>query len=262
MSKFSPKKESKSGVSVIIYGYSGVGKTRLLTTHPNIAIVGTEGKPLEWEACSWRDGNNIQYGEIPYPKDDEKNKAKLRDDIDTIVDAMKYCARNKLACGVDSISFWQNMYQMRVVSSVTGSDVRSAWGDVRFATIDVVKHIPDLKERGLDVIITAHVTSAVPEYRMDDYIVARSKETKAERKELLEAEYSILMPYLAGSMKHGLPYWADVTGYMEKKGDVYTISFDCGYAFTKDSNGRLGTIEIDGKNPLTLQRICDTIREN
>lgn len=235
------------GVSVLLYGRTGTGKTRLLTTHKDILILGTEGKPLTVALQTWREANNVEYAKA--------------ESVDAIIAGARYCVREKLACGLDSISLWQSNIQIPMVEESTNKKLEfDQWNDIKIETLKALKHIANMKDRNLDVIVTAHVTDRVPQHLQAEYRAKVARATDSRTRDRLYGQHVVLMAHLDGQMRDRLHHWFDAVGYMEQKKGKYTINFQCDYAEVKDSEGRLGIIEIDKDDSLALQRICDTIR--
>lgn len=258
MPEFVPVDLTKpQGVSILLFGETGTGKTRLLTTHKDIVILGTEGRPLTVAQQAWLVENEVSYA--------------IAESVEAIVSGMKYCRNKRRSCGIDSISFWQSEHQVKLVDeSGKGKLDFDGWGDVLISTVRSLKFISDIKAAGMDVIVTAHIYTGIPKRLKNEYSGEYSKKVarlaslrpseRAAAEERLFAEYSIVMPHLSGQMRDRIGHWFDAVGLCERKGDVYRVLFNCDYADTKDSGGLLGNIEIQENDSLALQKICDTIR--
>jgi len=251
----------QKGVSLLVFGRTGVGKTMLLASGKDMVVLDTEGKPLTLQILKERGAaNNILYHPTP----------KLQD----VLDGMRWCMENNKNCALDSLTYFQGAWleellcdESRAPKSLKGKGSRELttmqdYQRILIITIRAVKQIKALKAQGLDVVVTSHVTKRVPKYWEAEFNEAARKNPR-DRDKLFES-YSLLLPSLQGRIRDEIGLNFDAIGLMEKvtkgKKETYTLKFTCPYADVKNPGGRLPNAEIDGDSPDTLQRILARIK--
>ncbi len=251
-----------SGVSILIHGLTGSGKTRLLGTLTNNVVLDTEGKLLSLEQ-QWVVDNGVMS--VPCPT------------VDHVVSAMKWCRENTKPCSIDTITMLQSNYNIDLLSDPQRAPKsfksemertkeprdkmeRDDWNLTLVAIIRMLKQIPVLRQDGLNVIVTAH----------SDYVIPPHSKVEAEAlmdgnpkdAATIRERYSMMWPALQGQTRERLGAYFDCIIYAEQIKDKWYLT--CGYsthAFTKNAPNKLpDRIEVKEEDYTLLDRIIKRIK--
>jgi hypothetical protein len=253
---------SSGGVSILLHGLTGSGKTRLLGTIPNNVVLDTEGKLLALEQ-QWVVDNGVMS--VPCPT------------VDHVVSAMKWCRENNKPCSIDTITMLQSNYNIdlladpKVAPKYIQAEMERTkeprdrmemqdWGLTLIAIIRTLKQIPVLKTSGLDVVVTSHSDYVVPPHlsvEMNAMIDKNQKDAATIRE-----RYSMMWPALQGQTRERLGAYFDVIGYCEQEKEKWFITFGySNHAFTKNAPNALpNKIEVKEEDHTLLDRIMKRIK--
>ena len=138
-------KTSKTGITLLVFGESGAGKTTLFGTLPanELLLLEAEGgtAPLE--------GKNIDCVKI---REDLEN---LKDTFDSLV--LPSTLKGYKHVGLDSSTELERFMQIRLASKSSNDGMPSLhdYGVVSFKMRDYMRRLRDLRDQGINVIVTA-----------------------------------------------------------------------------------------------------------
>lgn len=200
------KAAKKSGVKVLVYGKSGVGKTRLCATAPKPVILSLENRLL-----------SLRSKNIPVVEIDAENVYEELLEILSEINAGKFKSFQTIC--MDSVSEFAE--QILAAEKGNVKDNRQAYGLLADKATDVLKKFRDL--RGYNV-----------------YFIAKQGHLADDEGDITYHPY---MP--GGNLTVNLPYWIDEVFYykmekgVKKKANRILYTRD-GYNFeAKDSSGAL-----------------------